>query len=360
MSTQPNNVDERDLTNCPNCGNILGKSETYCWKCEQQEANAFNTPEGMVIPHSEEQSSVATATLPLDNITLDPRLMIRASLDEDAIARYSDISTDLPSVTIFNDGEHHWLADGFHRVEAAYHAGLTEIAVDIREGTFNDALEYAAIANTQHGKNLTREEYKTAVLALKEVHPEWGYDRIARALSRTTSFVRHTLDAERVRRGVSRDTPLQDRHLQEIKPAPPELWEPIVEAAEREGWTSDEIRDVVKGIKSPETPPEQSEALLLGESIPLGEEDDKVIKAKTDLKAGIKDAKDNDALLQFERWLKDFYRIQLNFDTDDIVGSMDDKRVEGLIGQLPQLNEFLFSIEGLARQKNEFLDLLER
>jgi hypothetical protein len=45
-----------------------------------------------------------------------------------------------PPVVVFDDGTDLWLADGFHRVEAARKIDREEITAEIRQGTARDAI----------------------------------------------------------------------------------------------------------------------------------------------------------------------------------------------------------------------------
>src|SRR5260370_5650039 len=45
-----------------------------------------------------------------------------------------------PAVVLFEDAQHYWLGDGFHRILAARAAGLSEFPADVRQGTQRDAL----------------------------------------------------------------------------------------------------------------------------------------------------------------------------------------------------------------------------
>lgn len=70
-----------------------------------------------------------------------------------------------PPLTVFYDGADYWLADGFHRHEAAIRAGFTSIAVDIRQGTLQDAQWYSYSVNQSHGLRRTNEDKRRAVEA---------------------------------------------------------------------------------------------------------------------------------------------------------------------------------------------------
>jgi hypothetical protein len=124
--------------------------------------------------------------LELSKIFIDHSINIRDGLDDETIETYMEIFDQLPSVIVFKltgmpseisdtvlKGQGMYLlADGFHRVAAARKLGKTEIEVDIREGTREDAEEWALLANLRHGKPLTRAERKKAVERMLMLHPE--------------------------------------------------------------------------------------------------------------------------------------------------------------------------------------------
>lgn len=67
-----------------------------------------------------------------------------------------------PDVVLFFDGSDYWLADGFHRVLAAIHAGLEAINADVRQGTLDDARWHSYGANATHGLRRTNEDKRLA------------------------------------------------------------------------------------------------------------------------------------------------------------------------------------------------------
>ena len=90
---------------------------------------------------------------------LDLSLQTRAGTDVDTINNYAEAMADgasFPDVTVFTDGTHYWLADGFHRVAAAKQNGKTSISADIRKGTADDAVVFGGTANNKQGKRPTR------------------------------------------------------------------------------------------------------------------------------------------------------------------------------------------------------------
>lgn len=90
---------------------------------------------------------------------LDLSLQTRAGTDAETIDNYAEAMADgaqFPEVTVFTDGMHYWLADGFHRVMAAKQNGRTVIAADVRKGTEDDAVVFGGTANNKQGKRPTR------------------------------------------------------------------------------------------------------------------------------------------------------------------------------------------------------------
>ena len=81
--------------------------------------------------------------IPLEKIRRDGGTQPRASINHQTVLEYVEDMKNgdsFPPVVVFYDGEIYWLADGFHRVEAAFGAGLTEIAVKVKQGTRRDAI----------------------------------------------------------------------------------------------------------------------------------------------------------------------------------------------------------------------------
>jgi hypothetical protein len=95
----------------------------------------------------------------LTRIRLDGDTQGRIGLDETVIAEYTALMAEgaqFPPVRIWFDGQHYWLADGFHRVESARRAALREIAADIHSGTLKDAQWDSFGANAANGLRRTR------------------------------------------------------------------------------------------------------------------------------------------------------------------------------------------------------------
>ena len=109
------------------------------------------------------------------NLIQDGGAQMRVEMNEQTIADYAgelSVGTVFPPVVVYYDGEVYWLADGFHRVEAARKVGRETIEADIREGTDRDATLHGIGANARHGLRRTQADKRHAVEALLR-DPAW-------------------------------------------------------------------------------------------------------------------------------------------------------------------------------------------
>lgn len=111
-----------------------------------------------------------SAILPLASILRETDMQMRtAGLDPAVVADYAEAmeeGTTFPPVVIFSDGTSFWLADGFHRTEAAIKIERETIEADVRQGTRRDAILFAAGANAKHGMRRTQADKRRAVTTL--------------------------------------------------------------------------------------------------------------------------------------------------------------------------------------------------
>ena len=104
--------------------------------------------------------------LSIAQIRLDGGTQPRSALDFAAIddcAEAMAAGAKFPPVVVFQDGEHYWLADGFHRLKAAFAAGWDAIDCELRPGTLEDAQWYSFSANKTNGLRRTHEDKQRAV-----------------------------------------------------------------------------------------------------------------------------------------------------------------------------------------------------
>lgn len=106
--------------------------------------------------------------LPIASIRVDGGTQPRAVLDFDAIEDYAEAMSGgvkFPPVAVFYDGDSYWLADGFHRVKAAYAAGFDSVLCEIHQGTIEEAQWYSFAANRGNGLRRTTQDKQRAVKA---------------------------------------------------------------------------------------------------------------------------------------------------------------------------------------------------
>ncbi len=111
-------------------------------------------------------------TLKLEQINTNDGTQVRA-LNLDVVGDYRELLTksphSLPPVDVYSDGNTFWLADGFHRHEAAKLAGLKTVQATVDQGDRITALTKALGSNVEHGYRRTRADKRNAVLrAMKE------------------------------------------------------------------------------------------------------------------------------------------------------------------------------------------------
>ncbi len=133
----------------------------------------------MLIPPRALATRPKPTRLALDQIALDHRLQAR-ELKSVAVKDYAAVERrgeDLPPVLVVRDRDDNlWLADGHHRFAAKQESqGAADLAVEIIEGTFDDALWLSWGANRNHGLRLTAKDKRRAILAAVQ-HSRWSQE----------------------------------------------------------------------------------------------------------------------------------------------------------------------------------------
>lgn len=139
---------------------------------------------------------MAKELLRLDLIDRSGGTQTRAALNQSTVDEYKEAMIEgakFPPVIVFYDGNQHWLADGFHRVEASAKIGFTGIAADIRQGSKRDAILYSVGANAEHGlpRSLSDKRRAVETLLRDEEWRQWGDREIARIARVSTTMVKH-------------------------------------------------------------------------------------------------------------------------------------------------------------------------
>lgn len=115
-------------------------------------------------------------SLDISNILLDGT-QTREAMSEDTIAEYAAIykarKVTMPPLVVYFDGEHYWLGDGFHRLQAIQRAGSKQVRCEVRMGGKRDAIRFGFTANDAHGLRRSNADKRRAVnMALDD--DEWA------------------------------------------------------------------------------------------------------------------------------------------------------------------------------------------
>ena len=137
----------------------------------------------------------------ISKIILDAKAQPRTELNSEIIQEYAqtwkDGSTRFPPIVVycnevnFELADNYWLADGWHRVNAAKVAGVKEIEADVRTGTLRDAILFSVSANAKHGMRRTNADKRRAVMTILQ-DSDWSLssdNAIAKLCSVSQNFV---------------------------------------------------------------------------------------------------------------------------------------------------------------------------
>lgn len=127
-------------------------------------------------------------------LRIDCGTQSRVDIDQQTVSTYVELvkeGTVFPPVTVFFDGNHHYLADGFHRYFAHKGAGHDEILATVINGTLRDAVLASLEANSTHGLPRTNADKRKAVQMMLDDFEwsDWSNAEIARRCRVSHTFV---------------------------------------------------------------------------------------------------------------------------------------------------------------------------
>ena len=145
---------------------------------------------------SSKSCKAQTRNLPIAELKTEG-LQCRAEMNHDTIAEYIEAMANkvkFPPLVVFSDGKTYWLADGFHRLEAATQAGSKQIACEVRTGKREDALKFSLSANSRHGLPRTNKDKRNAVSMALDAWPKLSSREIAKLCAVSDVFVGNVRD----------------------------------------------------------------------------------------------------------------------------------------------------------------------
>lgn len=119
----------------------------------------------------------------IETIRLDGGTQFRESINDGVASEYAEAykaGEKLPAPVVFEDDDgNRWLGDGFTRIRAARLAGWDCIECELRKGSLEDAILYAAGANERHGQRRTKADRHRAIETAIKLRPELSNREIA-------------------------------------------------------------------------------------------------------------------------------------------------------------------------------------
>jgi len=133
-----------------------------------------------------------TARLEVSTIRLDCGTQSRANIKQDAVSEYSVLMTtgvEFPPIDVFHDGNHYYLAHGFHRCLAAIRANIKEFPCVVHGGTLQDALWFSLGTNISNGERRDGADKRRAVELALSKFPDKTQQEVADHVGCARSYV---------------------------------------------------------------------------------------------------------------------------------------------------------------------------
>lgn len=129
-----------------------------------------------------------TELIEISSIKRGPETRIRVDLNEDVIGRFTELMKDdktfygFPPVDIYRTPDCDILSDGHLRTESAERAGRKQIVAQVFQGTLDDALWNAIVANQKNSNALSERDIRHAIEIAVIRWPERSTTDIASAI----------------------------------------------------------------------------------------------------------------------------------------------------------------------------------
>lgn len=158
------------------CDAVIDPANPLCDHQRQATANDASKEAPAIAQEAATANGVVKRDVELDRIHFDDSAQVRA-YDHETVTAYAESMREgatFPPIVLFGDDESgYWLADGFHRGDAALSIGKTHIAAEVHAGTRRDALLYGVGANRTNGLRRTNADKRHCVeILLRDA--EWS------------------------------------------------------------------------------------------------------------------------------------------------------------------------------------------
>jgi ParB-like chromosome segregation protein Spo0J len=200
--------------------------------------------------------------------------------DAATVLRYAYAFRELPPIEVLLVDGNALVVDGFHRRRAAERLGLETLRAWVKDGTYDEALDRAVMANLRHGRPFQGNDLHAVILRLRRLHPKMSGRKIATMVGTSHTTVDDVMAVEELRReaGVPGGNMLPHSVGREIVKAAKDVRSKLANRACDAGWTVEQARQEVAAASDPPAPederPEIDEAdgpaaeLVLKTSVP--------------------------------------------------------------------------------------------
>lgn len=202
--------------------------------------------------------------LKINEVIADDRLNIRSRRNPNLVETYVAVIDELPPIAVFNVKSEYLIADGFHRYEAHLVANRKAIKADVKDGTWQDAERYAAIANTKHGARLSTPDLHSAVRRL--LSHGLSREDVAKELSIGVQGVTNVRRADKVRAKTDIDD-LSHSVALAVGRADERYWKQIAEASVSQHWGVVKTREIATAVAEGRFTQKQVEMLCVDVSV---------------------------------------------------------------------------------------------
>lgn len=142
----------------------------------------------------------------LSDINFKDSPTVRDHIDDETVKRYSrnyQEKRPMPPIVVFwdKDKKKTYLADGSHRCAGVALAGRKGVDAEIHEGTYEDALRYALLANSAHGLPRSNADKRKCIAVALKQWEEYSNVHIAKTCDvddHTVASVREELEKAKI------------------------------------------------------------------------------------------------------------------------------------------------------------------
>ena len=200
------------------------------------------------------------ASLFVHELVIDEHIQVRVKgVEPKKVEQYAIIMREaaandepypFPPIVVFRHRGTFYLADGFHRVEAARRVGIEKLRAEVRPGTLEDASEYAEEANLEHGIYLSTAD-KRNIYERRHLrgHP-WAQEDL-RKLAKVLGVAHTTIGRwrSRLEKGAVANAPVAEAHAKGQKASG--RYSGVRTANKRRGPTELQLRQrTLKGLRT--------------------------------------------------------------------------------------------------------------